>query len=107
MTNGQHQHCLPDARRKEITTKPTDVRIPAEAERDQIAHLLSTSLNFPRERVLARAPKLPLQDFRCAYEDDRIVASAAEFHFLQWFGGRSMAMSAPGRRGTARPARCR
>jgi predicted acetyltransferase len=71
----------------------TDVRVPAEADREQISRLLSTSLNFPVERALARAPRLPLKDFRCTYEDDRIVASAAEFHFLQWFGGRSMPMS--------------
>lgn len=70
-----------------------EVRIPADGDREQIARLLSTSLNFPIERSMARAPRLPLEDFRCTYEGDRIIASAAEFHFLQWFGGRSMAMS--------------
>ncbi|HEY7401312.1 MAG TPA: GNAT family N-acetyltransferase [Actinomycetota bacterium] len=70
-----------------------DVRIPQEEDREQIARLLSTSLNSPLERSLARAPGLPLKDFRCAYEGDRVVAAAAEFHFLQWFGGRALPMS--------------
>lgn len=70
-----------------------EICVPAESDREQIAHVLSTSLNLSLERALARAPTFPLQDFRCVYDGDRIVTTAAELHFLQWFGGRSMPMS--------------
>ena len=70
-----------------------DVRIPAEADREQIAHVLSTSLHFPLEAALARSPTFPLDDMRCAYVDDRVVATAAESPFTQWFGGNGLACS--------------
>jgi predicted acetyltransferase len=70
-----------------------DVRIPVEADREQIARVLSTSLYFPLENALARSPSFPLQDIRCAYVDDRVVATAAEFPFTQWFGGNGLACS--------------
>ena len=70
-----------------------DVRIPGDEHREEIARCLSRSMNFPLERALRRAPQLPLEDFRCAFEDGRVVATAAEHHFVQWFRGRSMEMS--------------
>ena len=90
-----------------------DVRIPAETDREQIAHVLSTSLHFRLEDALARSPGFPLQDMRCAYIDDRVVATAAESPFTQWFGGKSLACSGvwgvatePERRGTGLASAC-
>src|SRR5437773_4748759 len=70
-----------------------DVRIPAETDREQIARVLSTSLHFPLEAALARSPTFPLDDMRCAYVDGRVVATAAESPFTQWFGGNGLACS--------------
>ena len=90
-----------------------DVRIPVEADREQIARVLSTSLHFPLENALARSPSFPLQDIRCAYVEDRVVATAAEFPFTQWFGGNGLACSGvwgvatePERRGTGLASAC-
>ena len=90
-----------------------DVRIPAEADREQIAHVLSTSLHFPLEAALARSPTFPLDDMRCAYVDDRVVATAAESPFTQWFGGNGLACSGvwgvatePERRGAGLASAC-
>ena len=63
---------------------------PAEEHREQIARLLSTSVNFPLERALANAPNLRLADIRVAIERDVVVATAGEFRFRQWFGGRGI-----------------
>ena len=64
-----------------------DIRIPSEGDREQIARVLATSLHFPLENALARSPTFPLDDMRCAYVDDQVVATAAESPFTQWFGG--------------------
>jgi len=63
---------------------------PSEAHREQIAGVLSASINFPLERALLNAPLLKLDDIRVALEDDRVVATAGEFRFDQWFGGRGV-----------------
>jgi predicted acetyltransferase len=70
-----------------------EIRTPVETDREPIARLLARSLNSPVEQVLSRSPNLMLEDFRCAYEDDQIVAVAAEYHFLQWFGGSALPCS--------------
>ena len=70
-----------------------DIRVPGDEHREEIARCLSRSLNFPLERALARAPRLPIEDFRCAFEEGRVVATAAEHHFVQWFLGRPVQMS--------------
>lgn len=70
-----------------------DIRTPTEEDRDQIARVLSTSLNTPVDRALSRKHRYPLDDMRCAYEDERVVATAGEFRFAQWFGGRSLPTS--------------
>jgi predicted acetyltransferase len=70
-----------------------DVRVPAEDDRQQIAQAIAVSLNGSPERVQERAPRLPLGDMRCAYDGDRVVATAGEFRFNQWFGGRPVATS--------------
>ena len=90
-----------------------DIRIPSEDDREQIARVLATSLYFPVENALARSPTFPLQDMRCAYVDDRVVATAAESPFTQWFGGNDLACSGvwgvatePERRGAGLASAC-
>jgi len=90
-----------------------DVRIPAEGDREQIARVLSTSLHFPLEAALTRSKTFQLDDIRCAYLDDRVVATAAEFPFTQWFGGSGLASSGvwgvatePERRGEGLASAC-
>ena len=90
-----------------------DIRIPSEDDREQIARVLATSLNFSVETALARSPTFPLDDMRCAYVDDRVVATAAESPFTQWFGGNRLACSGvwgvatePERRGQGLASAC-
>ncbi len=71
----------------------TDIRTPAEEDREQLVDVLRTSLNFTRAWADDRGPVMPLPDYRCAYVDGRIVATAAGFRFRQWFGGRDLPMS--------------
>ena len=70
-----------------------EIRVPGEEHREQIARLLSRSMNFPVERALQRVPHFRLEDFRCSFDGDRLVGVAAEYHFLQWFGGRAIPTS--------------
>ncbi len=70
-----------------------DIRTPAEEDREQLVDVLRTSLNFTRAWADDRGPVMPLPDYRCAYVDGRIVATAAGFRFRQWFGGRDLPMS--------------
>jgi predicted acetyltransferase len=90
-----------------------EVRIPTEADREQIARVLSTSLHFPLEAALTRSKTFQLDDIRCAYVDDRVVAAAAESPFTQWFGGNGLACSGvwgvatePERRGAGFASAC-
>lgn len=71
-----------------------EVRTPDEAEHERIAEVLAISLNFSRERSVARSHLYPLEDMRCATVGGEIVATAAEFRFDQWFGGRPLPCSA-------------
>ena len=73
-----------------------EIRAPAEQERERVAEVLATSLNFPRERAVARAHLYQLDDMRVAVAGDDIVATAGQFSFEQWFAGRAMACSASG-----------
>lgn len=68
-----------------------EIREPTEDERDQVAHVLRTSLNFPKAWLETRAPTIPLDDLRCAYDaSGRVVATAGEHRFRQWFGGHDL-----------------
>jgi predicted acetyltransferase len=58
-----------------------------------IAETTSTALNFSRERAIGRSPFWPLEDMRVAIEDGKVVATAGDFHFDQWFGGRPIGCS--------------
>jgi predicted acetyltransferase len=72
---------------------PAQIRTPSETDRDDLARLLSTSLNFPLEAAMARKHTFPLEDMRCAFVDGHPVANAVESRFTQWFGGRGLATS--------------
>jgi predicted acetyltransferase len=68
-----------------------DIRTPTEDERERIVRVLSTSLNFPLQGALERKDRYAIEDMRCAYIDGDIAATAGEFRFTQWFGGRGLA----------------
>jgi predicted acetyltransferase len=70
-----------------------DIRTPSEEHREPIARLLARSLNSPLERLLRRSPNLVLEDFRCAFDGENVIACAAEHHLMQWFGGRAIPCS--------------
>jgi predicted acetyltransferase len=72
---------------------PMTIITPGEEHRIAIAEVLATSLNFSRERSVARAGLLPLDDLRVALEGEEVVAVAGEFRFDQWFGGRPIGCS--------------
>ncbi len=89
-----------------------DVRPPTEDDRQEIADLLYVSLNLDRARQHERLPWMQLQNFLCAYDGDRIVATTAVRPFRQWFGGRELSMAGvyavvtqPERRGTGLASR--
>jgi predicted acetyltransferase len=69
------------------------IRTPEESEREAVGEVLRVSLNFDPARLATRLPRLPLRDFRVAFDGDRPVSTAGEFRFLQWFAGRAMPMS--------------
>ena len=70
------------------------IRVPDESEREAVGDILQISLNLDPARRASRLPRMPLKDFRVAFDGDRAVACAAEFRFLQWFAGRTLPMSA-------------
>ena len=65
-----------------------EIRTPDEEDRDQVADVLRTSLNFSKAWRERRAAALPLQDLRCAYDGGRVLATAGAHRLHQWFGGR-------------------
>ena len=71
-----------------------EIRAPLEAERERIAEVLATSLNFERGRSVARSHLYELDDMRVAVSGGDIVSTAGEFRFEQWFAGRPLACSA-------------
>jgi predicted acetyltransferase len=69
------------------------IRAPEESEREAVGDVLQISLNLDPARRASRLPRMPLGAFRVAVDGDRVVSTAADFRFLQWFGGRRLAMS--------------
>lgn len=69
------------------------IRPPEESEREAVGGVLEASLNLDPGRRANRLARMPLADFRVAVEDGRVVSTAAEYRFLQWFGGRALRMS--------------
>jgi predicted acetyltransferase len=72
----------------------TEIRAPRDEERERVAIVLATSLNFQRDAAIARSHLYPLDDMRCAVVRGDIVATAGEFRFDQWFGGEALPCSA-------------
>ncbi len=70
-----------------------EIRTPSEDDRDRVEDVLRVSLNTPRSLSQYRAPRLPLEQFRCAFDEDRVVSVAAARAYTQWFGGNELAMS--------------
>jgi predicted acetyltransferase len=69
------------------------IRVPEESERQTVGDVLQISLNLDPARRASRLSRMPLQDFRVAFEGDLAISTAAEFRFLQWFAGRSIPLS--------------
>ncbi len=69
-------------------------RTPRDDERERVATVLATSLNFPRDAAIARSHLYPLDDMRVGVVGGDIVATAGEFRFDQWFGGNPLGCSA-------------
>ena len=70
-----------------------EIRVPEETEREAVGDVLQVSLNLDPARRASRLPRMPLEDFRVAVDGGRIVSTAAEYRFRQWFGGRAIPMS--------------
>jgi predicted acetyltransferase len=71
----------------------TEFREPIEADRAQIVDLTTVALQPSPGWAEHVAPTLPLEEFLCAYEGDRMVACARSIPVGQWFGGRSIPMA--------------
>jgi predicted acetyltransferase len=71
----------------------TEIRTPGEEHRDQIANVMRVSLNLSPAFLERRAPKLPLDRFRCAFEGERVIGVAAARDYRQRFGGRELDMT--------------
>jgi predicted acetyltransferase len=76
-----------------VSAVSAEIRVPSEDDRETIARVISTSMNFPLERALRRKDSFALDGMRCAYVDGVLVATAAEHPFRQWFGGSPLSMS--------------
>ena len=70
-----------------------EIRTPTEDERDQLAACMAVSLNFGPAWTEHRAPSVPLDQFRCAFDGDRLLSAAGARPFAQWFGGRELRMT--------------
>jgi predicted acetyltransferase len=70
-----------------------EIRTPTEEEREQIASVMSISLNFGQAWAERRAPFFRLEQFLVAVDDGRVVATSAARPFLQWFGRRTLPMT--------------
>lgn len=67
-----------------------EIGTPGEEHRDEVARVLSVALNVGPAWIERRAPSLHLDRFRCAFDDGRVVATAATHRLTQWFGGRQL-----------------
>jgi predicted acetyltransferase len=72
----------------------TDFRAPAENEERAIRELAVLSFNVPPGWVKADAgPSFHPEDYLCAYEDGRLLATTRGIPMQQWFGGRPVPAS--------------
>lgn len=77
-----------------VPVSGAEIRTPRDDERDQLAVVMATSLNFPRDAAIARSHLYPVEDMRVAVVDGDIVGTAGEFPFDQWFAGNALECSA-------------
>jgi predicted acetyltransferase len=70
----------------------TEIRTPSEEDREAVGDVMAVSMNFGPSWMRRRQHLLPLQDMRCAFEGDRVVATAGGRAFTQWFGGAELDM---------------
>jgi predicted acetyltransferase len=70
-----------------------EIGTPGEEHREQVARVLSVALNFGPAWIERRAPFVHLDQFRCAFDDGRVVATAAAHRLTQWFGGHELPCS--------------
>jgi predicted acetyltransferase len=71
----------------------TEIRIPTESEREAVLGVTAVSMNFGPAWVEERGKTLRVDLMRAVFEDGRIVATAGERPFTQWFGGRELEMT--------------
>ncbi len=71
----------------------TETRAPAEAERDQVVETLRLALNRPASWAASRGPSFRLGEFKCTFDGERVIATAAAFRSRQWFAGKDMAVA--------------
>jgi len=71
----------------------TQIATPREEHREQVFDVLRMSLNLAPTYRDERIAWLPIDRMRCAFEGDRIVATAGARDFRQWFGGSELEMS--------------
>jgi predicted acetyltransferase len=102
----------PVAVRLRVHAMSVEIRRPTEDDRDGVAACMAVSLNFGAGWVEGRKGTLPLEQYRCAVDGDRVVSTAAARPLAQWFGGREVASSGiygvatlPDRRGTGLASR--
>jgi predicted acetyltransferase len=75
-----------------VSTPPNvEIRRPAEEDRERVVEVLATSLNFPVRDAVERKERFWIEDMRAAYVDGKVSATAGEYRFGQWFGGRRLA----------------
>jgi predicted acetyltransferase len=69
-----------------------ELRQPEEGDRADMVDVLRVSLNLPHRWIEERGAKLKPEQFLCAYDGDRVVATSAARAFRQWFGGAEIPM---------------
>lgn len=70
----------------------TEIRVPSEEDRERAAQIMRVSMNLGAQFVERRAALFDLEQMRCAYDHDRMIATAGARRFTQWFGGQELAM---------------
>jgi predicted acetyltransferase len=84
-----------------------DIRPPSEEDRPAIIELARLSFNLPAQWAERVAPTIRLDQYRCAFEGGRLIATTFRHPLAQWFEGRPVPMAGiagvatvPERRGT-------
>ncbi len=70
-----------------------EIRQPNERDRNAVANVMRVSLNLGPTWIEERGSKLNLEQFACAFDGERAIASAGARSLRQWFGGAEIPMS--------------